>query len=514
MQAIIREMQEICSLYTNNELSIGKIVALSHSNFKKIKAIYKGLDCEQQKKCVDFLEEVLETDEPQLSIYHSSCLLEITEQEKYLHQLITLALSPERTLQQKYFIYWQLIHKTFVKPALLSATVKLELYMFYKHIFQGFKRRLADNKQWIPATERNRNLIVLMANQLLNIGHGPTRTVIDRYRALKKLGKEVYIINTAELPRAALLPVFDPSIATLVEKFNEITTQFPLYQCRDIMPNEQEMAKILEFIASNKPEFIFSIGAPNITADLCSSMVPVATLANSFELPVTEGTFHLLPRELGEQDKDFLKKCGIDRKQIIETEYTYQFEPPVSLCTRQELGIPEDNFAVVVVGNRLDSEITMDYAQQIHEFLARNPETFISFIGKFDNFPRFNVQFITFQQQTNYLMYRKDLASVYDCCDAYLNPPRLGGGSSAAEALSRGLPVFTFPFGDVSYTAGQRYHIHSFTDIEKFIAKWRQKPEFRETEKQAAKARAAAISDTDGVMEKILTTIYSSDLFQ
>jgi glycosyltransferase involved in cell wall biosynthesis len=41
-----------------------------------------------------------------------------------------------------------------------------------------------------------------------------------------------------------------------------------------------------------------------------------------------------------------------------------------------------------------------------------------------------------------------DVRSVFRCCDIYVNPPRLGGGFSVAEAMAESLPILAFSQSD------------------------------------------------------------------
>jgi glycosyltransferase involved in cell wall biosynthesis len=46
------------------------------------------------------------------------------------------------------------------------------------------------------------------------------------------------------------------------------------------------------------------------------------------------------------------------------------------------------------------------------------------------------------------LPHHADVRSVYRCCDVYVNPPRLGGGFSVAEAMAESLPIVAFADSD------------------------------------------------------------------
>jgi glycosyltransferase involved in cell wall biosynthesis len=96
---------------------------------------------------------------------------------------------------------------------------------------------------------------------------------------------------------------------------------------------------------------------------------------------------------------------------------------------------------------------------------------------------------------------------VFACCDAYLNPPRYGGGSSAAFAMAMGLPVLTLATGDVANIAGERFIFHSFDDITQFVMRAVAVPAYRNEWSAMARARFAQISDREAMLATIMRGI-------
>jgi hypothetical protein len=523
LQSIVEELKKIVALYSGN--SIQEAVGLSATHLNTIKNRYAQLGREQQLLCADMLEEMFLSEEDNiiLRIFYLSYLLSVTGRGNYLLDLLSLGTGTQLTVAQKYDLYLQLLPILFIKHDLVSKDVKVGMHNLYRQIYMEYEQRIITaDCRWIPLKERNRDFIIVMTNQFLGIGHGPSRMTMEYCCNLKeKFGKDVYIINTAETHRkpCSLLffSPFEYTYKDLTEKEYEIQYRglpFPFYQYSNTMPDEQNFADLMEFLNSRKPEMIINIGGPNITADLCSHIVPVATLPCSADFPATAGTFHILLRALTAEDEEYLIACGIDKERVIESRSTYCFQLPKIRCSRKELGIPETLVVLVVVGHRLDMEITEEYAEQLNELLQRNEQVFITFIGNFTKHTEFCARYPGFAARTNFLGFRSDLGAVYECCDAFLNPPRMGGGTSAAEALFMGLPVITFPFGDIAEVAGNRYHIQSLAEVDAFIARWSKEETFRLREKQAAQQRAAEITDMEGCLQKMLDDLYNSRLFQ
>ena len=93
---------------------------------------------------------------------------------------------------------------------------------------------------------------------------------------------------------------------------------------------------------------------------------------------------------------------------------------------------------------------------------------------------------------------------MYQHCDAYLNPPRYGGGSSAAFALAMGVPVLTLATGDVANIAGPRFVFASFDEIKAFVGRAATDLDHRREWSATAKARFDAIADREGMLRQIV----------
>lgn len=326
-------------------------------------------------------------------------------------------------------------------------------------------------------------------------------------------------MNTAEMPRQLYLPFYKAFSGNFLKEYSNIDAfdylgeAIPFYQCGEEMPNIAEMTKILNVVAEMKPDFIFSVGGNNFTADLCSKIVPVLTQGCVNGLPTTDGQFYLMWRTLHENEFPLLDSLAIEKERIIESHFTFRIRPQKKQLTRDQFGIPEESFVLSVVGGRLDHEVTTEFTNQLADFLGDNPQVLIAFAGGFSSYETWKNSHLCFEKQTRYVGFQDDILAFYDLCDAYLNPPRTGGGTSAVEAMHKGMHVFTYPMGDVSHDAGAYYHITSFNDVEVFIKKWHVNEDFREMEKKMAMERAAELTDTHKAMKKIVSEVEKSKYY-
>jgi glycosyltransferase involved in cell wall biosynthesis len=224
-------------------------------------------------------------------------------------------------------------------------------------------------------------------------------------------------------------------------------------------------------------------------------------------LPTSGCNLFILPRELRSEDDGVMNRLQISRRQVVETRYTFRLPERSSVLTREQLGLPRDSCVIAVVGNRLDEEIRGDFCDDLSEFLGSTPRAFLAFMGIFRGYGELIRKMPVIGRQSVFLGDQKDILAVYECCDAYLNPPRGGGGSSAAFALALGLPVFTRGSGDVANIAGPQFFIRSLSEMKEFIEKSLLDQEYRQGWARKAKSRFAEISDREGMLAHIVRQV-------
>ena len=439
-----------------------------------------------------------------------SFLVAATREARHLWDLHRTLTKPDFTLQQRHFFYWQLITRhanVHGLPAVQPAAVYLSL-------LASCRKALRITTPWIAAKDRDAGAIVVMTNQLLGLRHAPTADCLDYCHVLQnRLKKRVILINTGDMPWSLPLPYYDPIVFEHAEEYasggklpfrGEV---FDFYQCRNPMPNLEETEYILNTIITLRPSFILSLGHSNVTPDLCAKFVTVATMPFGTDLPRAASNLFILPRKRRSDDADFMRQWQITEEQIVETQYTFRLPERSATLTRADLGLPPDAYVIAVVGNRLDEEINDEFAAGLADFLQAMPQAFVAFMGTIRSYGPLRQHYPVLAKRSLFLGHQKDISAVYECCDAYLNPPRYGGGSSAAFALAAGLPVFTRNSGDVANIVGPRFVFESFREIQAFIEQSRAEPAHRGQWAGIAKNRFDEISDREGMLRQIVQSV-------
>lgn len=115
--------------------------------------------------------------------------------------------------------------------------------------------------------------------------------------------------------------------------------------------------------------------------------------------------------------------------------------------TRAALDLPDAAVVLISVGSRLDSEITGNWAIRMQAWLRSHPHVVWLLVGGVAAPPTI-LDATDGSTAIRLIKHQDDLRSVLRCADIYVNPERLGGGFSVAEAMAEGLAVVALSHGD------------------------------------------------------------------
>ena len=101
----------------------------------------------------------------------------------------------------------------------------------------------------------------------------------------------------------------------------------------------------------------------------------------------------------------------------------------------------------------MDEEVTDDFLKMLRGVLS--PQIGVVFIGKFETYEKVAERYPNIRQYMYQLGFCSDILSKLEICDLYVNPTRKGGGTSAVEAMSKGLPTISVSYGDVAGIIGE-----------------------------------------------------------
>ena len=281
-------------------------------------------------------------------------------------------------------------------------------------------------------------------------------------------------------------------------------TKIPYIQCENNMPNMAALRVLLQMVRKLKPKFCVLIGGNSILGNLVDAMIPVLTVGlapSDFESTMT--SCQTLSRKLEENDLKLLKQIGKDEKSVISSVFTSGLQSQSGTVSRNEIGLQENKFILVIVGNRLDSDIDEHFMNMLA--CALDDEMEAAFIGKsFASLEGYLIKIPRLKGKVHYLGATHNILAWLEVCDLYVNPKRKGGGTSAVEALFKGVPVITTAYGDVAANVGKKFYTESYDTMSELIRKYKKDQDFYKKMSALAKKRSEILLDTEGEFQRII----------
>ncbi|MCX4327592.1 MAG: hypothetical protein OSJ45_09900 [Lachnospiraceae bacterium] len=438
-----------------------------------------------------------------LAIY--SILMRLDKNVDYTNIYLSEILkSDEIEAQNMYFAYHQFKRMSLKKLATFDKKSNLLIDELYEKIYNRYAEDL--NQYYTPLEERNKNLVMILTIQFLDETHAPTKTVIERASALKKLGKEVVIVNTTEqYIKKGYLPMYKTGFGRVLGKYDKISQiqigdkLFPFMQMPENSPMEYRMQVLSEIIKKYKPYYILSIGTGSILADLCGNIVPCASMALAFStLPKTKNKMKILGRKLSEEEKKVYANEDID---IIESKFTFELKPQKNKLSRKKKGLPDGRFLLVVVGIRLEFEVSDAFMSMLSDVCSKG--CYVVFAGIMDNYNTLMEQYPFVAANSSFIGYCDDILALMEICDLYVNPDRLGGGFSIIEAFSKGVPGVYLKSGDVYTAGGKNFSVNDFGEMVEQILRYKDDKDYYNKMSEIAKERAKLMTSSEEAIADI-----------
>ncbi|MCI6241170.1 MAG: glycosyltransferase [Clostridium sp.] len=428
------------------------------------------------------------------NIWLYSFAIAVCPNEMMMKNLIMMVkMAYELDYKQKYFLFQQINSIIFQYPVCNTEDIVRMAWGLLEDILRACKEQLNIPLKKIAASELNKGISIVLVEQYLTAEHGPTKTALDRCYVLKKrFGQDVMLVNTAELLSPANCIYFEnASIGNYIPEFStqdHVSWQgetFRFYQCAQTMPDEDGILELISFVQAIKPASIVLVGGTSLIAGLLNEFVPVITVGTiQSGLAMTLADYQVIDQNMLEKSYALLERMGKSGEHIIPGKFTFSLKPQTQTITRASIGIEDDAFALAVVGGRLKEEITDEFLCMLEQCVEKTPQNKKLQVGIVGGCADFAEKMSRHPALTGHVVnvgFAKDILSVVEQFDLYVNPIRRGGGTSVVEAMSKGLPVVTVDYGDVAgivgedfcckdYEAMQREILAYMTDTDKYNA--------------------------------------------
>lgn len=454
-------------------------------------------DCEQEK-CLEILLDVLQ--EYHLIVYFMSILLDSSKDRKVLHFL-------QQILQTKKYPLWARLNDMsnlqadlFIHPELYEEENEYKnLQMMYQSILDELKCACNKTLPYIPFDKRNK-LIVVVIKTLLSPEHAPTKIFRHIHNCFKNMGYDVECFICYLKGNEG-----NWHIISNYNCFLEKTTGF------DCMISDTKVTgyhlflrsenfieglrHTVEMIWNKKPEFVMEIGEQTILAGLCDQFTTTVSMGCTKKMPVTTAPIIAALDRYSEEEKRRQKEILRNEQCVIETECNFlelNKEKHQISYTKKTFGLSENDFVIMIAGNRLDYEIDDTFIGIMNQIIDQNEHYVIACIGKCIKLEKRlkNDRIVFLGEQSHF---REAIA----VGDVFLNPPRQGGGSGGLFAILESVPVVTLGDCDVEISAGADFVCRDIRDMPLLIDRYYKDMEFRNRQKENCRKRAELLVSVD-----------------
>lgn len=447
-------------------------------------------------------------------------LLEYTKNGKLTDQFLwQIASSAVLGWRNRWYLLRQLQGLLFTDTVQAGERTAEISWRIYEGAYDGLRRECISAFEeagagfplaWIPEKERQQGFVIVTTSQFLSEQHAPTKTALDRcYILMQQLHKQVLLINTAEqgaeIGNVLLYRKMQTNYKKILSRRDHIRYRgisIPFLQCDSRMPEVSGAQELIFLVREKKPSYIVNIGGNSLVTDLLSEMVPVLTIATVFSgLATTRSQYQMIGRPLRKQDRNVLAFRGKPPEHVISGRFTFALKEQTQILSRDLLGIPENCFALVVIGARIGREITDAFASLLEELVLE--QCFPVFVGELD-YEALLAHHGRLRNRSAYLGSRSDVLAVMEQMDVYLNPQRNGGGSSVVEAMVKGVVPVTLPHGDVYVNTGETFAVPDEAAMREEVLRLKQDTSYYQRKSDLARERAAVLMDSASAFAEVL----------
>jgi len=235
------------------------------------------------------------------------------------------------------------------------------------------------------------------------------------------------------------------------------------------------------------------IGGNNLLAGLCQSFTTVVCRSTSYSTPPVTNVARILDLDVRDSDEmEFYQSCLSEGQKsysyLLSYDISLENAEPGRAFGRERFQLPDDAFVVVVVGNRLDTEVTDEVISVLIDILCLSEKIYLLFVGTCEGLQK------RMQEHREYFRMRfagivdpSEIKQIIGLADLFLNPPRQGGGTTAQYAMKEQVPVLTLPEGDVAGIVGKHFFCDSLGQMPDYVRRYLEEDTFMEVQKSHCK---------------------------
>ncbi|WP_422377518.1 glycosyltransferase [Roseibium sp.] len=472
---------------------------------------YAALNATQKKQLVDTLTAFSRTEQLPTRVFLLSLLFNLTLEKSYLQSAILdyRKLDPGHvdyindyyTLSNLSFLFPELRHEGIISSDLLRK--------IYLNAVTGIKQKFPPPDSFRPNPSR----IVVMLDQLLGKKHAPSFRAIRFVQILQEdFQKEVLLLNTnmfSQLNSGYLTRRITP---TVLKSLSQVKSEvvdgavINLFQPAPPTLSDASIKAVLDTITAFGPSGILVVGNQCAIAEVFArDCFTLCSPLNNDVIPdCLEVNYHAhMSAPGGNRQSSESKGQPGDQRSLFQFEGPYDVPEKTTSVSRQELNLPDHRPVIIVVGYRLGFEIDDAFLQMLEDVVSKS-DAFVYFLGRYADYTRLKTERPLLDQNSEYCTFQPDIVAVYEHCDLYLAPTRVGGGSSAVYAMASGLPVLSVSYGDIQITTQHFPKLETYEEVGAAALQILTSPDKMAEYRTFAQEGAKAIKDSKALMAEFL----------
>lgn len=485
------------------------------ATYQQLEAICEKLECAKSDAVEQGVLNLLRTElmYDGYFVYLLWFLVKSFQKSAYLELFCDVMLAREDMTPMEYrYVLYQikalLIRAPQMETALVAQYIKQMQEIIRGHYRENFPVARRGKE------ERRDDVVIVMMSGFLGEKHPVSKSALERCYTLKtELGKQVILMSLGE-DQGLLggVVLYHGERRNRMEEYCQCETyfyqgeEFVFYQPKTPVDTIEGTLGALEYIREVNPAFVVYVGEQSFFAELVNGLCPVLSVSTTFSaLQDTITDFVMVGRSVSEEER------ARASAEIIETRFTFKLKGKKRDYTREELGLSQDKFVLAVVGMRLDADVSEAFLNAMQPLTEEGCE--LLFIGKYDSYGMQCERHPWLAEHSVMLGVCEDVTGILQSADLYVNPHRLGGGFSVAEAFDAGIPAVTTGYGDVSVAAGEAFCVNDYTEMVETIRKYRRDAEFYREQQANAKRRLGELTAEQSPFTEGILTMCESPRF-
>lgn len=360
-------------------------------------------------------------------------------------------------------LFWSLTGSVFIGKT-LSTKVTQKLREYHQKVSSATNASLDDigaRKKKVVSKVRN---VAIISPQILSMRHAPTREAFNIALNLEHdFDCTCYVFNTNGFSYDNDLGLIDPYTSNSHKDLKgglEIKVdymQFTQKSVRVISFEAQPMTtrklfNIVNALAQFNIDAVIAHGENLLVQEAVYGILPSIFATTGDVVPYAHSDAYFVPGHLYAQEHQQLaEKYQHSHDFLKESMLVTPEGKEEGNVSKSEFGIPNDRFVYLVVSTRLNEELCAEFIEACKHILERSPNSVIALAGtrlfKLENY--FDAPLIESGQVVD-IGFQENLPRACKMADVYLNPLRLGGGTSSQTAILNGLPIVTRDHGHIS----------------------------------------------------------------